>query len=800
MKILHLLPFLVLAACVSMPTGEPVRDEAMRAGRTAASLPSANEDYFKGMDGGIALTADEVRGRNMWMVWTGGDDRLWDQLTNYTFGTFDLLKILSSYPGMPYSRDNRFAYLGVVNEPCFSRATGPDPQHYGLWLDRRTPDCPADPFDNPRKYPGVAIGARGTVQPAGSYYGAPTGILGLRLFPNPDFDARAAAAWDPVRYYTDPAYYERRDLVRPYRVGMSCGFCHVGPNPLHPPADPEHPAWSEISSLVGAQYFWVDRIFSWKADPSNFVFQILHTSRPGTLDTSLVSSDNINNPRTMNAIYNLGDRLGSARRWGREMLAGGELDNRQFNDFVASGPLTQFFEPPNTVYTTHVLKDGADSVGALGALNRVYLNIGLYSEEWLRHFRPIIGDAPVTPIAISTARTNSAYWDATEFQTPDMAGFLLKASAPHHLRDAPGGSAYLHASAEQLRHGKTVFAENCARCHSSKAPIAPPTASIQGCAGPDYMACFERYWAWTKTDDFKRQMARIVQADDFLEGNYLSNDMRIPITLLGTNACSPVATNGIRGNIWDNFSSESYKTLPSVGSITVYDPFTGAPKEWTVPAGGRGYTRVPTLISLWATAPYLQNNSVGRFDPSPSVGARMASFTTGIEQMLWPERREHDAVLGARIPGVIDRTTATSYLRIPKGYLPDYVQNAAGLNAVLFPALFDREGGLRLGPIPAGTPVDLLANLDLLSESSSPSVRVAHDRQVLGLVLALAGDLKALPPNATDEQARHIFANLGERVYALSKCPDLVVNKGHLFGTELPDRDKLALIEFLKTF
>jgi hypothetical protein len=276
--------------------------------------------------------------------------------------------------------------------------------------------------------------------------------------------------------------------------------------------------------------------------------------------------------------------------------------------------------------------------------------------------------------------------------------------------------------------------------------------------------------------------------------------MRIPITLLGTNACSPVATNGIRGNIWDNFSSETYKTLPSVGSITVYDPFTGAPKEWTVPAGGRGYTRVPTLISLWATAPYLQNNSVGRFDPSPSVGARMAAFTTGIEQMLWPERREHDAVLGARIPGVIDRTTATSYLRIPKGYLPDYVQNAAGLNAVLFPALFDREGGLRLGPIPAGTPVDLLANLDLLTESSNPSVRVAHDRQVLGLVLALAGDLKALPPNATDEQARHVFADLGERLYALSKCPDLVVNKGHLFGTELPDRDKLALIEFLKTF
>ena len=38
-----------------------------------------------------------------------------------------------------------------------------------------------------------------------------------------------------------------------------------------------------------------------------------------------------------------------------------------------------------------MLKDGSDSVGALGALNRVYLNIGLFSEEWLLHFNPLVG-------------------------------------------------------------------------------------------------------------------------------------------------------------------------------------------------------------------------------------------------------------------------------------------------------------------------------------------------------------------------------------------------------------------------
>ena len=57
-------------------------------------------------------------------------------------------------------------------------------------------------------------------------------------------------------------------------------------------------------------------------------------------------------------------------------------------------------------------------------------------------------------------------------------------------------------------------------------------------------------------------MRAIVAAPDFLKDNYLSTDARIPVTLLRTNACSPLATNAIRGNIWDNFSSETYKDLP----------------------------------------------------------------------------------------------------------------------------------------------------------------------------------------------------------------------------------------------
>ena len=29
----------------------------------------------------FALTAEEIKGRNMWIVWTGGDDKFWDTLT-----------------------------------------------------------------------------------------------------------------------------------------------------------------------------------------------------------------------------------------------------------------------------------------------------------------------------------------------------------------------------------------------------------------------------------------------------------------------------------------------------------------------------------------------------------------------------------------------------------------------------------------------------------------------------------------------------------------------------------------------
>jgi hypothetical protein len=824
------LVIVVLACCTTLPLhlscgngSGHVQDEALCAGRTAESFPAADEDYFRDMDYGAtknprglavalapylpgispdAATSAVVKGRNNWIVWSGGNDRLWDHLSVQSAGNLDFLKILSSHPALldDPGKKNRWQYLGLLNEPCFKRGTGPRKDRYGLWLDVRQEDCPPDPFENETKYPGVKIGSRGKTVPVGSYYGYASGIVGLRLFPNPDFDEAAAKRWDPERYYTDPSYYNDKNLVKPYRVGMSCGFCHVGPNPANPPKDPEHPQWENLNSNPGAQYFWVDRIFVWQADESSFAYQLFRTSRPGALDTSFVSTDYMNNPRTMNSVYNFGARMAIAQKWGKERLAGGELNNEHFNKFVpADSPLTHFFEAPNTVWTPRVLKDGSDSVGALGALNRVFVNIGLFSEEWLEHFIPFVGGTKFTPFEIAVARKNSSYWNATEAQTPDVALFFLATAKPDYLKDAPGGRAYLSADKTELDRGKVVFAERCARCHSSKLPEqAFGFFREDACAGPNYLKCWNDYWAWTKTREFKNEMTRIALADNFQADNYFSTDLRVPVTLLETNACSSLATNALAGDIWDNFSSSTYKSLPSVGTITVHHPITGAPRKYDMPAGGRGYIRPPSLISLWSSAPFLLNNSLGDFYWTGSVEDRMKSFDSGIGQLLWPETRKGNmkylTASGKELPGKIDVTTATSYLRVPKGYLPDFLQPLVRPLSHAQPWLFS-EGGIEVGPIPAGAPINLLSNVDLEQKD-----------KVLAALTKATLALQSLPRGATDEQMRRAFADLVEPLLAVSKCPDFVVNRGHYFGTDyfseepgLSDSEKRALIAFLKT-
>ncbi len=720
---------------------KPAQDAPMKMGKKASDFPEAEEDYFKDMDAGIALTPDEVKGRNTWMVYTGGNEAFWDYLVAKSFGSIDLLKMISSYPGAHYTRSNRFDYFGLMNEPGFIKPK--EAGEYGLWLDKRT--GPADPFENQEKYPGV--------YPGESFYGNASGVLGLRIFPNPNFDEEAKKNWDAKRYFNDKDYYLNPKLVRPYRVGMACSFCHVGPHPEFPPADVENPEYKNLSTNIGSQYFWVGRVFGFQLKEDNFVWQLFNSAPPGALETSQIATDNINNPRTMNALYNVGARLAAAEGYPAEELGKGALH--------LEGVKTPMHVP-------HVLKDGADAVGVLGALTRVYFNIGSYHQEWIKHFNPILGGTPQKPMDIKSTRENSVYFQLTERNVKNLAAFFVKAAVPHMLKRAPKGEEYLTKDQKVLTKGKVAFANKCAACHSSKQPKGLEHGS-------------EEYKEWMKKEVLK---------PDFLVENYLSDEKRYSVKVLGTNAGAALASNSIRGSIWDQFSSETYKNLPSVGTIDYLNPFTGETEQYEMPSGGRGYYRTPSLVSVWASAPFLHNNGLGKFTNDPSTKGRMEAFNDGINKLLWPEKRKENTCKETwKLPfcGPIYRTTKESFIKIHRTFVPKLLQKLVGDNEYL-----------EIGPIPKGTPINLLANIDFGFRKGFSEI--SRYKDLAGLVLHVTKALKKIKKeNMNSEQSTALLKTLVPDLYKVSKNPDWVIDRGHTFGSDLSDGDKLALIEFLKT-
>src|SRR5262249_53989143 len=140
------------------------------------------------------------------------------------------------------------------------------------------------------------------------------------------------------------------------RISMSCGFCHVGPHPLNPPKDPEAPLWSNLSSTIGDQYWSPPRIFSNLKRSRSFLWQFVASQQPGTIDTSLVSTDHINNANTITAVFNLPARLARAGLNPPEQQSALNLLLPSAEDKAGVNPR----------HTPRVLLDGADSVGVLG--------------------------------------------------------------------------------------------------------------------------------------------------------------------------------------------------------------------------------------------------------------------------------------------------------------------------------------------------------------------------------------------------------------------------------------------------
>src|SRR3954447_1221346 len=105
-------------------------------GRNPKDFPELGADVFKAMDGGLELTADEIKGRNTWNLWCGGNEQFWDRVAREALGLFDLLKTIDSR-----ERDRRFKDLGLINQPGFKKAEKAD--KYGLWIDEAVVPEPA---------------------------------------------------------------------------------------------------------------------------------------------------------------------------------------------------------------------------------------------------------------------------------------------------------------------------------------------------------------------------------------------------------------------------------------------------------------------------------------------------------------------------------------------------------------------------------------------------------------------------------------------------------------------------------
>ena len=692
---------LALAGC--KPKGS-LEDPAE--GRKPEDFPEIAADVFQPMDGGIALAPDEIKGRNTWNLWCAGDEQFWDRMARESYGLIDLLKTIDSR-----QRGSRFKELGLINQPGFTQASKPD--KYGLWIDEAVE--PEPPAIDPK------------------VYGRSTGIMGFRLFDNPDFKDDAVKKWDAERFYNDADYAVKPDLVRPYRVGVSCGSCHIAFHPCRPPADPENPKWENLASAIGNQYIREGAVFAHNVKPGGLFWEMLKTQPPGTSDTSRIATDNLNNPNTINPIFELGARLSAAEE---ETLTGDTLNLPT----VAA-----------RMKVPHVLKDGADSVGVPGATLRVYINIGSYPQHFLQQHNALIGLRPQKPFSIATAQQHSVYWLATQTKFENVAKFFMRLKS-FRLEDTPGGRDYITKDEEQLKRGKLVFADNCAKCHSSRRP--PP--------GKD-------------AEEFYRED---VLKPDFRDGNFLSDDRRYAITKIKSNANRACGTNAKRGHIWDAFSSETYKNLPSVGEIEVWNPYADQMQKFAVPGGGPGYYRTASLISVWSSAPLLHNNALGKFTGDPSVAGRLEAFNDAIEKLLWPEKRLDKASIW--------RTSRECSLQIQASVLPEPLRGLLKLNGQI-----DADGYFRLGPVPEGTPINLLANID-------PD---ANPKDLVALCLKIKKALLRIKVENLDSAAAKqlLKTEVAPALFAVSKCPDLIEDRGHYFGTELPDADKRALIEFLKT-
>src|SRR5207253_3163248 len=116
--------------------------------------------------------------------------------------------------------------------------------------------------------------------------------------------------------------------------------------------------------------------------------------------------------------------------------------------------------------------------------------------------------------------------------------------------------------------------------------------------------------------------------------------------------------------------------------------------------------------------------------------------------------------------GSIWRTSAESSLQIPKSYAP-WLAGLAG-----------PDGFIHIGPIPKGTPVNLLANTNLELKGWGKKANLVR------LLARTLSALKEIKKNGlTGDAATQRLLTLVPDFYELSSCPDFIEDEGHYFAT-----------------
>jgi hypothetical protein len=771
--------------------------------------------------GDAQFSPSERAGREIWFFATAFNDRFY----TYSYaqrlgGAIDWYRILAAK-----NRRDLFQAWGAIPDPdC---CTPGDPNCPAKSLDETYgfPFCPGDAellgFVGREGYRDPACDFKdapfNTSTPHGSVdqrqsacdlrFGTSTGALGLRKFPNPRFDAEkwrklngSLATWEGYGKFLsgDAGSGDSRtnrffdgSVEPPFRIGMACGACHIAYTPLNPPADPNAPKWENIDGLVGNQYSRVSQMLASGMSQHVLEWQLIARARPGTVDTSALPMDTISNPGTMNTIYNF------ARRPLHENRV---LKWRKASQCPEGPSATCWCEPQKankcwerserTELVQHILKGGEDSVGAMEAIQRVYFNIGSCAEQcWLNHVPDLRAIDPAqrnygqTPLDIGQCRRDCASFRAIEDRLENVAAFFF-AARPTDLWKARGlpNPQALDAQLDQefgagsVALGRNVFARTCAGCHSSQ-------------AGPYDNVDFRA------TDP----------SDPSLRLDFLSHERPVLVSRVGTYAGRAMHSNHMASRIWDQYAS-----------LTLHERPADPQRKEVMKGGGRGYYRPPSLLSVWAYAPFMHNNAIGPevcgkpsspdldfYSPpyvdadgklianappcaafDPSVEGRYRLFKDSMRDLLNPTRRlpkvnlvDEDIIVDIAPNLKIGEFEGGLSIKLPKGY-PAVLINSLRFKDLLQDIVLSRRKPDRLAA----------KYQDILTVSQFNELKAGLERLRV-LITAAPGGFTLDITQTERDFIQSFYSNVLDRTE----------NSGHRFGEDLSDRDKQALIAFLAT-